>query len=61
MLIGLLIALIVICAIWWAANKIMASFGVGNPVAGIVQVAIVLVALIWLLSLFGYGSALRLR
>lgn len=61
MLIGLLIALIVICAVWWAAHRIMAAFGIGNPVAGIVEVVIVLVALVWLLSLFGYGSALRIR
>lgn len=63
-LIGLLVALIVICAIFWACRAILRAFGIGDPIATIVQVVLVLLVLLWLLSAFGLvsgGPSIRLR
>jgi hypothetical protein len=60
-IIGLLVVLLVFCAVYWVAMRILKAFGVGDPIATIVQVIIVICALLWLLSAFGYGPGLRLR
>jgi hypothetical protein len=60
-LIGLLVALVILCALYWAATKIMAAFGIGEPIHTIVIVVIVLLALFWLLGAVGYGPGLNLR
>ena len=62
-LIGILIVLIVFCVVIWAARSLMAAFGVGDPIATVVYVLLVLIMLIWLLQQFGVigGPVLRLR
>lgn len=57
----LLIGLLVFCAVYWIAMKILAAFGVGDPVATIVQVVIVILGLLWLLNALGFGTGIRLR
>jgi hypothetical protein len=57
-LIGLLLILLIFCVVIWAARALMGAFGVGDPIATVVYVLLVLVALIWLLNTFGYGGAL---
>ncbi len=60
-LIGILVALVVICLIWWAIASLMGAFGVGDPIATVVKVIFVVLIVLWLVSAFGYGPALRLR
>ncbi len=63
-LISLLIVLLIFCVILWAARALMAAFGVVDPIATIVYVLIVLVAVLWLvqnLGLIGGEPILRLR
>lgn len=57
----LLIALFVFCVVYWCAVRLMAAFGVGDPVATVVQIVIVVAGLLWLVSFLGYGGTLRLR
>jgi hypothetical protein len=59
-LIGLLVGLLVLCLLYWAATRIMAAFGVGEPIHTIVVVVLVIVAVVWLLGLVGYGPGLGL-
>ena len=61
-LIGIIVAVIVICLVYWCLMRIMAAFGVGEPIATVVQVAFVLIVVLYLLSVvFGVGPTLRLR
>ncbi len=63
-LISLLIVLLVFCVVVWAARSLMAAFGVGDPIATVVYVVLVLVMLLWLaqsLGLMSGGPVLRLR
>ena len=60
-LIGLLVALVILCLGWWAVNAILRAFGVGDPIATVVKVVFVCAVVLSLLSLLGYGPSLRLR
>lgn len=57
-LISLLVVLLVFCLIYWAATRIMAAFGVGEPVHTVVIVVLVLLAVFWLLNMFGVTTGL---
>lgn len=59
-LLGLLIVLLVVCVVLWAARALMAAFGIGDPIATVVYVLLVLVALLYILGAFGIGPHLRL-
>ncbi len=54
-LFSLLFALLVFCVIIWAARTLMAAFGIGDPIASVVYVFLVLIVLIWLFNSFGGG------
>lgn len=60
-LIGLLVALIVLCLLFWAVNAVLRAFGVGDPIATLVKVVFVIVVVFWLLGVLGYAPLLRLR
>lgn len=60
-LIGILVALVVVCVVLWAAQRLMAAFGVGDPIATVVYVVLVLLALYFLLTSFGVVGGPRLR
>ena len=61
-LIGLLVALVVICLLFWAVTRILAAFGVGDPIATVVKVVFVVIVVLWLVSALGFGTGLpRLR
>lgn len=42
------IGLIVLGAIYWGANKILAAFGIGDPIRSVVSVLIVLLGLFFI-------------
>lgn len=61
-LVGILIVLLVFCIVIWAARSLMSAFGVGDPIATVVQVLIVVVFLLWLLGQIGaIGPVIRIR
>jgi hypothetical protein len=49
----LLVGLLIFCVILWAARALMSAFGVGDPIATVVYVLLVLLCLIWLLNEVG--------
>lgn len=61
-IISLLVALVLVCVVYWAVTRILAAFGVGDPIATVVQVVLVVLILLWVLSQFsGVGPTLNLR
>lgn len=60
-LVGVLVVLIVFGLIWWAAHKLMAAFGIGEPISTIITVILVIVFALYLLSAFtGFNTGLRI-
>lgn len=57
----LLVGLIVVCVVIWCAKMLLAAFGIGDPIATVVYVLLVLVALWWLLGEFGLVGRMPLR
>lgn len=57
-MIEFLILLVIFCAVAWAARQLMAAFGIGDPIATVVYVVLVLVGLVSLLRVTGHGSSL---
>ena len=60
-LLGLLIFLIVACVVVWAARAIMAAFGIGDPIATVVYVLLVVLLLVAFLNQIGAVPNLGLR
>jgi hypothetical protein len=59
-LIGLLVLLLIVCVVIWAARSLMAAFGIGDPIRTVIYVIIVIILLIALLQFVGYPSGLRI-
>lgn len=59
-LIAILVALIIICLLYWGVMRIMAAFGVGDPIATVVQVVFIILIVLWLIGAFYGGTSLRL-
>ena len=60
-LLGLLIFLIVACVVVWACQRILAAFGIGDPIATVVYVVLVVLLLVAFLGQIGWGPAAHLR
>jgi hypothetical protein len=61
-IIGLLVALVIVCLLFWAVTRILAAFSIGDPIATVVRVILVVLVVLWLISEFGFGAGLpRLR
>jgi hypothetical protein len=52
-LIGLLVTLVLFCVIAWACRALLAAFGIGDPIATVVWVVLVLLFVYWLLQALG--------
>jgi hypothetical protein len=59
-LIGLLVALLIFCVVLWAVRALLAAFSIGDPIATVVYVLLVLIFVVYLAGLFGVGPGLRL-
>lgn len=57
-LISLLVALVIVCLLWWAVTRILAAFGVGDPIATVVKVVFVVIVVLWLVSALGFSTGL---
>ncbi len=60
-ILGLLILLIVCCVVIWAARSLMAAFGIGDPIATVIYVLLVILILFAILGQVGYGPNLGIR
>lgn len=63
-LFALLFVLLVCCVVIWAARALMAAFGIGDPIATVVYVVLVVICLGWLagqVGLINSGPVLRLK
>lgn len=60
-IVGLLIGLLLFCVVIWIAQRLLTAFSIGDPIATVVYVIIVVLAIMWLLQLAGLGSHLPLR
>lgn len=60
-LLGLLVWLIVAGTIIWAARKLLAAFGIGDPIATVVWVILVVLLLLAFLSQVGLSPNLGVR
>lgn len=59
-LIGILVVLFLFALVYWAAVRLMAAFGIGDPIHTVVIVVLVILFVLVLLGQFGYGPGLRL-
>ena len=53
-IIGLFLTLIVIGLIFWAVRALMGAFGIGDPIATVVYVILVVFVVLWLVQTLGY-------
>ncbi len=60
-LLSLLVALLIFCVVVWAARALMAAFGIGDPIATVVYVVLVIIGLLWVLGALGGGSLGSIR
>lgn len=60
-LIGLLIVVLLFCLVYWCVMRLLTAFGVGDPVATVVQVILVIIFVLWIAGQFGVGPGLRFR
>jgi len=62
-LVSLLVALLLLCVIIWAARSLLAAFSIGDPIRTVVYVVIVLLVVLWVVQSLGVlgGSSLRIR
>ena len=52
-LLSLLVALIICCLLFWAVRAILAAFSIGDPIATLVYVVLVVVVVLYLVSAIG--------
>lgn len=60
-LLGLLVVLLVVCVVLWAARALMGAFGVEDPIRTVIYVVIVILVLAWVLQMVGLGTTFRIR
>lgn len=54
-ILGILVALVILCLVYWAATKLMDAFGIGDPIRTVVIVALVILGILWLVSQIAPG------
>jgi uncharacterized membrane protein YwzB len=60
-LITLLVYLIVICVVFWAVRALLGAFAIGEPIATVVQVLLVVLVLLALVGALTGSPSLGLR
>lgn len=59
-LLSLLLTLLVLCLVLWAAQRILAAFSIGDPARTIIWVVIVVLVVLWAVGRLGGGGVLVL-
>ncbi|HMJ58380.1 MAG TPA: hypothetical protein VK467_04540 [Gemmatimonadales bacterium] len=52
-LLGILIMFLIMCVVIWGVRALMAAFSIGDPIATVVYVFLVIIFLVWLLQGLG--------
>ena len=60
-MLSILVILLVACVILWAAQRLLAAFGIGDPIATVVYVLLVLLLLLYLVQSMGVLRSVPLR
>ncbi len=60
-LMSLLVALIVLCLVFWCVQQLAGAFGLPAPIVAVIQVLLVVCAVLWVLNAFGFPTGVRLR
>lgn len=60
-LIGLIVALVIVCLAVWAVQTITAAFNIPPQIRAVMLVLVVVIAVIYLLGLVGFAPVMRLR
>ena len=60
-MITILIVILVIGVVLWAARALIAAFSIPNPIATVIYVILVLIALLWFLEIIGIHVPRLLR
>lgn len=55
-LLSLLVALIVILLIFWAVRALLSAFAIGDPIATVVYVILVVFVILWLVGALNGGA-----
>ena len=50
-LVSLLVGLIIIALLFWAVRALLGAFGIGDPIATVVYVLMVVIVILWLLGM----------
>jgi hypothetical protein len=53
-IIGLLVVLIVALVVIWAVRSLLAAFSIGDPIATVVYVILVLIFVLWFVEQLGF-------
>ncbi len=59
-LLTLLVTLIIVILLFWAVRALLAAFGIGDPIATVVYVLMVVFVIVWLLGLVTGSPILHL-
>lgn len=60
-MISILVAVLVLCVLWWALTSLAAAFGLPAQIVVVLQIILVILALIWILGVFGVGPGIGLQ
>ena len=59
-LVTILLALLLVCLLLWAARALLAAFAIEDPIRTVIYVIIVVLIVLWLISGASTGGAVRL-
>lgn len=60
-LFGLLVVLLIVCVVLWAARALMGAFKIEDPIRTVIYVIIVILVLAWVLQAVGIPTTFRIR
>lgn len=60
-ILSLLVGLIIIGLVFWAARALCVAFGIGEPITTVIYVLLVIVVVLWLVNLIGVGPSIQIR
>lgn len=60
-ILSILVGFLIICLLVWAVRALSTAFGLGEPITTVVYVVLVILIIIWLAGLIGYGPRITLR
>ena len=58
-LIGLLLTVLVACVVYWAVHRLAGTFELPAKIVVAIDIALVILALVAIVGLFGYGPGVR--